>query len=95
MVLWPEDPNNSLGCFHLGAQRESKNRPLIAIDTCFLVTNVTPFYAESGGQIGDRGIMFGDNASIRILDTKKILNNFLEMAVIAKFRQIWSLCHCN
>ena len=35
MVLWPEDPNNSLGCFHLGAQRESKNRPLIAIDTCF------------------------------------------------------------
>jgi alanyl-tRNA synthetase len=55
------------------------------IDTFFLVANVTPFYAESGGQIGDQGIMFGDNASIRILDTKKILNKLhVHTAILEK-----------
>jgi len=36
-----------------------------------LVLDKTPFYAESGGQIGDTGILFGTDESIRITDTKK------------------------
>jgi len=36
-----------------------------------LVLDTTPFYAESGGQVGDRGEFIFPNDSIRIIDTKK------------------------
>ena len=36
-----------------------------------IVLNQTPFYAESGGQIGDRGYLSGDDLVIRIEDVKK------------------------
>ena len=37
-----------------------------------ILTNQTPFYAESGGQIGDTGVMFsGDGLEIAVTDTHK------------------------
>ena len=36
-----------------------------------VILDQTPFYAESGGQIGDRGYLSGDNLVIRIEDVKK------------------------
>lgn len=36
-----------------------------------LVLDQTPFYAESGGQIGDRGYLSGDDLVIRIEDVQK------------------------
>ena len=36
-----------------------------------LVLNTTPFYAESGGQVGDRGVLTIDNSQFTIVDTKK------------------------
>jgi alanyl-tRNA synthetase len=36
-----------------------------------LVFNLTPFYAESGGQVGDRGILENDREKVEILDTRK------------------------
>ena len=36
-----------------------------------LILDCTPFYAESGGQIGDKGYLSGDNLLIRIEDVQK------------------------
>jgi alanyl-tRNA synthetase len=36
-----------------------------------VVVNQTPFYGESGGQIGDTGVMIGEGFSIEIRDTQK------------------------
>ncbi|HEY9058585.1 MAG TPA: alanine--tRNA ligase [Aurantimonas sp.] len=38
----------------------------------FVVLNQTPFYGESGGQLGDAGTMRGDNVELHISDTQKV-----------------------
>ena len=40
-------------------------------DKIEVVTNQTPFYAESGGQIGDKGIIYSNDCKITIEDTQK------------------------
>ena len=39
-----------------------------------LVTNQTPFYAESGGQVGDAGTIETKNATLAVTDTQKPLD---------------------
>jgi len=36
-----------------------------------LVLDRTPFYAESGGQVGDAGLLIGEGEEVMIIDTKK------------------------
>jgi len=40
-------------------------------DSVQIVVNQTPFYGESGGQMGDTGVITSDNARLTITDTQK------------------------
>jgi len=40
-------------------------------DEVEIVTNQTPFYGESGGQIGDQGIIYSNDCKVFIKDTQK------------------------
>ncbi|MCO5084159.1 MAG: alanine--tRNA ligase [Rhizobiaceae bacterium] len=40
-------------------------------DTVSLVVNQTPFYGESGGQMGDTGVIHGEGFSFTVIDTQK------------------------
>ena len=40
-------------------------------DEVELITNQTPFYAESGGQVGDQGVIKTSTGKINVLDTQK------------------------
>lgn len=51
-------------------------------DHCLLIFDKTPFYAESGGQVGDSGHGYRSDASITITDTQKRNNIFLHTAVV-------------
>lgn len=54
---------------------EGKERDEIALgDKATVVLSETPFYAESGGQVGDRGQLVNEHGTFRVDDTKKIGN---------------------
>src|SRR5690606_1644114 len=40
-----------------------------------VVLDATPFYAESGGQVGDAGVLQADAARFAVSDTQKVQNN--------------------
>ncbi|MCS6987958.1 MAG: alanine--tRNA ligase [Chloroherpetonaceae bacterium] len=40
-------------------------------DRLFLVLDKTPFYAEAGGQVGDKGVIESGNLILRVIDTQK------------------------
>ena len=40
-------------------------------DNIEIITNQTPFYGESGGQVGDQGRIFNSDCKIKITDTQK------------------------
>ena len=40
-------------------------------ETGTVILNQTPFYGESGGQVGDTGAMTADGVRFRVVDTQK------------------------
>ncbi|QPM89487.1 alanine--tRNA ligase [Pseudooceanicola algae] len=51
-------------------------------DAVTLVLNQTPFYGESGGQVGDTGQIRTDGGSITVTDTKKVEGLFLHVGQV-------------
>jgi alanyl-tRNA synthetase len=47
-----------------------------------VVLDHTPFYAESGGQIGDAGVLIGATARFTVRDTRKIGASFAHVGVL-------------
>ena len=46
-----------------------------------IVLNQTPFYGESGGQVGDTGVMTADGVRVRVTDTQKKAGDVFAHAV--------------
>ena len=55
-------------------------------DAVQIVVNQTPFYAESGGQVGDTGTLVTDTGKARISDTRKVAGVFLHVAEVTEGR---------
>jgi alanyl-tRNA synthetase len=74
VILREDDVQEFIGYDHLSAlvkitQYRSLN---IKNKTIYqLIFNLTPFYPEGGGQVGDIGMIHNDQEKIRITDTKK------------------------
>ena len=81
----------------LGYETEAAEGQLLAIvadtdgvesakvgDKVALIFNQTPFYAESGGQVGDQGTLKTDTGLAKITDTKKVAGLFLHMAEVTE-----------
>ncbi|MEQ5793302.1 alanine--tRNA ligase [Paracoccus sp. NFXS7] len=47
-----------------------------------IVVNQSPFYAESGGQVGDHGLIRTDTGAARVTDTKKVAGVFIHQAEV-------------
>ncbi len=56
-----------VGVYSSGEPRDG----LSAGEQGIVVLDVTPFYAESGGQVGDRGWLVGDGVRVEVLDAQK------------------------
>ncbi len=63
-----EEPARVVALYAEGAATDE----LKAGQTGVVVLDITPFYAESGGQVGDEGLVEGQGASFNVDDTQKI-----------------------
>ncbi|MBL1276643.1 MAG: alanine--tRNA ligase [Ectothiorhodospiraceae bacterium] len=68
-----QDSGKVLALFHDGATTDQ----LTVGDEGLLQLDKTPFYAESGGQAGDHGVITVGDAQLRVLDTQKQGTAFL------------------
>ncbi|MEM9871505.1 MAG: alanine--tRNA ligase [Pseudomonadota bacterium] len=49
-----------------------------------IALNQTPFYAESGGQVGDSGVIRTDSGEAHVTDTRKTADVFIHIAKVKK-----------
>ncbi len=63
----------------------------------WLVTNQTPFYGESGGQVGDTGVIESDSGVFRVADTRKPLSDlFVHIGKVEKGTfNVSDIVHCK
>ena len=73
-ILLDDDAEEFVGYDRLSAEvKITRFRKVVSRkkELYHLVFNITPFYAESGGQIGDRGYIENEHERVEIIDTRK------------------------
>jgi len=73
-----QDNGTVVALFREGAETEQ----LVAGDEGLLVLDRTPFYAESGGQTGDCGVLIIGSAQLTVQDTQKQGDAFLHRVTV-------------
>lgn len=67
-----------------GYQEDYSDSVVVSANETSIVLEVTPFYAESGGQIGDKGMIKGEDFEFEVRDTKKINGQTVHLGKIKK-----------
>ncbi|XZF13097.1 alanine--tRNA ligase [Chitinophagaceae bacterium MMS25-I14] len=83
IIIGEEKPTKFVGYDSLEAEASViKYRRVKAkgVESYQIVLDVTPFYAESGGQVGDTGELIFPNDTVQIIDTKKENNLIVHFA---------------
>ncbi|MEX1139301.1 MAG: alanine--tRNA ligase [Bacteroidota bacterium] len=63
---------NAKDSLFTGYERFEEDNSLVqAVSDGYIVLERTPFYAESGGQVGDSGILRGPGRELKVVDTQK------------------------
>ena len=78
IIVSKGDDSEFLGYETIECEAEIRQYSILE-DQIFVVLNQTPFYAESGGQIGDQGSITGDGISLHVLDVKKDNDSFIHI----------------
>jgi len=64
--------------------KDGKEVQSVSEGQCMIVLDSTPFYGESGGQVGDKGKLISKDLDIEVLDTQKIGNFYLHISKVIK-----------
>ncbi len=75
--------NHSEGVILSIAKNNKEVKSLFQGDEGIVVTNQTPFYGESGGQVGDQGSIISGNSIFEVRDTQKKLGDlFIHYGIV-------------
>lgn len=54
-----------------------------------IITASTPFYGQSGGQVGDKGVIESDTFKAQVIDTKKPFRNLIVHRALVEKGAVW------